>query len=136
MHLCFWHSQELPLRMPVSWSLGCFQGQSCRPLCCIARRLESCVPPLLLPGSLQLQAQPSELVSWGRRVCLRSFFSSASSLCSSLLTVRRTDVDISDILVCWAEGLLLSYGCFTGWRLKGRDKGSVSCSRDACITPL
>ena len=137
LHLCFWSPQELPLWMTVSWSHGCFQGQSRRPHCCIARRLGSSVSPLLLPpGSLRLQAELPQLVSWDHRDCLHGFFSSASSMCSSLLTLRCTDVEISDTLVSWAEGLLLSYGCFTGCRLKGRDEGSVSCSRDADITPF
>lgn len=127
LHLCFWSSQELPSWMMVSWSHGCFQGQSRGPHWCIARRLGSSVSPLLLlPGSLRLQAEPPRLVSWGHRDCLRSFFSSASSVCSSLLTFRCTDVEISDILVSWAEGLLLSYGCFTGYRLKGRDEGMLT----------
>lgn len=34
-------------------------------------------------------------------------------------------VDFSDILVCWAETPLLSYGCFTSCGLKERDKRSL-----------
>lgn len=43
-------------------------------------------------------------------------------------------VELSRILVCWAEELLMTYGCFTGCRLKGRDKGSMSGLHDAGIT--
>ena len=35
-------------------------------------------------------------------------------------------VGFSDILMCWAEAPLLSCGCFTGYRLMGRDQRSTS----------
>ena len=36
-------------------------------------------------------------------------------------------VDLSIVLVCWAEETLLNYECFTSCRLKERGTGSVSC---------
>ena len=35
------------------------------------------------------------------------------------------------VLVCWVKEPLLSYGCFTSCKLRGRDKGSISCRHDA-----
>ena len=32
-------------------------------------------------------------------------------------------VDLSGVLVCWAEKPMLSFGCFTSSRLDGRDRG-------------
>lgn len=43
-------------------------------------------------------------------------------------------MDFSGVLVCRAEDHLLSYGYFTGCRLKTRDEGIVSCCRDIDIT--
>lgn len=33
-------------------------------------------------------------------------------------------MELSSILVCWVEAVLLCYRCFTGCTLKGKDKGS------------
>lgn len=54
------------------------------------------------------------------------------SLCvpSTRLQVHRC-VELSRVPVCRAEARLLSCGCFTSCRVKERDKGSFSCSRDA-----
>ena len=46
-----------------------------------------------------------------------------------------TSEEFSGILLCWEEAPLLSYGSFTGCRLKGRDKGSVLSCHYAEVTP-
>ena len=44
-------------------------------------------------------------------------------------------VEFSSILLCRAEASLLSCGCFTGCRMKGREKGSFALCHVADITP-
>ena len=60
--------------------------------------------------------------------CRHFFYCSPSStyICSSPPTFGSRLVDLSRVLMCWADGPLLSYGCFTSYRMKRRDKGGVS----------
>ena len=87
-----------------------------------ARRLESCaLLLLLLPSSLGLwlSCHGRGLGSWALLPLIPQF----RLLCvfqSTHLQMYRC-VDLSRVLVCWAEEPLLSYGCFTSRRLKGRD---------------
>ena len=99
----------------------------------VVRRPVTCaLSPLILLGSLGLWAQPL----WQRVsqtpsplflcVPLHYMFQSTHSYMFSC-------VQFSGVLLFGAEVLLLSYGCFTGCRLKRIDKGSISSEHDAAI---
>ena len=81
------------------------------------------LPPLLLLGSLGLQAQLRWLGGQGYRHCLSCSPDFTSSMSSSLPTFRYTNVGNSAFPVCWVEEPSLSCGCFPGCGLKGRNKG-------------
>ena len=94
------------------------------------------LPLLLLLGFLGLWSQLWRQEGQDCKHHLCCFLSSTSPMCSTppLLDVQMWE--LFSILVCWEEQPLMSYRCFTGCRLKGRDKGSISCLHDADITLL
>ena len=75
-------------------------------------------------GSLGMKAHLQWPKGQDCRLCLCCVFQ------STYFWIHRC-MGLFGILVCWAEETLLSYGCFTGWRLKGRDKESISLHHDA-----
>ena len=94
-----------------------------------ARRPEFCAwPPLLLPGSLGLWLSS---LSQGTRIAGTNFTVPQFHL----LYVFQSIYLFSGILVCWSEEHLLSYVCFTGYRLKERDKESIFLCHNAKAIP-
>lgn len=73
----------------------------------------------------RLQAPPS-LFPWFCRLCMFQSTNFQIYKC----------VDLSSILVCWTEHPLLNHGCFTSFRWKERDKGSILLHNDADITTI
>ena len=84
---------------------------------------------------LGLWAQPPEPGGRDHRRCLHCSSGSTSSVFQSTQLQMYRYVELFSILLCWAEEHLLSNGCFTGCRLKGRDKGTVSSHYDADANP-
>ena len=104
----------------------------------VTRPPDSCVPPTqllrLLPGS-------------GPSYCGQGFRTTGTAFIVPLVLpppygpihppLDNRCVEFSSILLCGAESPLLSYGCFTGFtgcRLRGRDKRSVSHPCDVDVT--
>lgn len=101
----------------------------------VTGRLESCaLPPLLLLGCLGMWPQPL----WpGTRIVgtISAVSLVPPPLCVPIYPCQmHRCMDLSSILLCWAEEPLLSYGCLTRCRLKGIDKGTIPQCYDAAIT--
>ena len=127
-HLCCrWEREEL-------WAPAWLEGRSHWPNwhCCLvsygstaimASRLKFCMLPFLIFGSLSLWAQlPSPGVQDHRHHLCYSL-GSASSGYSSMHTLRCTDMWNSVILLCWTDVCWVR--CFTGFRLKWKDKENI-----------
>lgn len=124
-HSCSWR------REPEYWAPVCY----CTSFHFLGPRSEGwvCGPCLLMcSGAVDSARVAKELGLW-----TLSMFSPLFQLPYALQFTHlqmHWYVDLSGILVCWAEELLSGYRYLTSYRLKGRKKGIISLWDDAYVT--